>query len=100
MASLLRLRLTVPVDRLAAERSVLRRIHGRGRVVESVKRRRVARRPVLLQLHRVRQAECIPNQRVELLGLVQLNTLQGGPSPGGLGLVDLDLGCSTILLGQ
>ena len=26
--------------------------------------------------------------------------LQGGPSPGGLGSVDLDLGCSTILLGQ
>ena len=26
--------------------------------------------------------------------------VQGGPSPGGLGLVDLDMGCSTILLGQ
>ena len=26
--------------------------------------------------------------------------VQGGPSPGGLGLVDLDFGCSTILLGQ
>ena len=26
--------------------------------------------------------------------------LQGGPSPGGLGSVDLDLVCSTILLGH
>ena len=26
--------------------------------------------------------------------------IQGDPSPGGLGSVDLDLGCSTILLGQ
>ena len=30
----------------------------------------------------------------------QLRIIQGDPSPRGLGLVDLDLGCSTVLLGQ
>ena len=31
---------------------------------------------------------------------VSYKHIQGGPSPGGLGYVDLDLGCFIILLGQ
>ena len=31
---------------------------------------------------------------------IDTELLQGAPSPGGLGSVDLDLGCSTILFGQ
>ena len=64
------MRPVVPVDRLAAERSVLRH----GRRVESVERRRVARRPVRIQLRRVRQSERVSHQRVQLLGLLQVNT--------------------------
>ena len=70
--SLLRVRVAVPADRLAAERPVLLL----RRVVEGVERGRrrcrVARRPVLLQLHRVRQAERVSDQRVQLLGLVRI----------------------------
>ena len=65
------MRVVVPVDRLAAERPVLRR-HFRRVVARVERRRRVARRPVLLQLHRVGQAEGVSDQRVELLGLVQV----------------------------
>ena len=32
--------------------------------------------------------------------MVERESVQGGPSPGGLGSVDIDLGCSTTLLGQ
>ena len=68
--SLLRVRVAVPADCLVAERPVLL-LRG---VVEGVERGRrchVARRPVLLQLHRVRQAERVSDQRVQLLGLVE-----------------------------
>ena len=57
------------MDRLATERPILH--HG---VVESVERRRVARRPVRIQLRRVRQSERVAHQRVQLLGLLQVNT--------------------------